>query len=175
MIVATYLQWDSMSEYYHMSPAKWPVGHQLMGNGRDKVDPRIEVALEARRPPAFLSRRQAVFVRPIPDFQFCGLTVSGYVYRVTTEGTLALHDLCWTGEMEMALKKLQYPTELLVKNFPDWSEELLRKCCDAYWLGEASQKPIWECLAAAAVIVEMLSDQPVTVAETKGGWQKPRD
>jgi hypothetical protein len=50
-----------MTDFYHMSRELLPVGTEVAGNGRDKIDPKIEDALEARKPAGMLSRRDVVY------------------------------------------------------------------------------------------------------------------
>jgi hypothetical protein len=49
----------AMTDFYHMSATPLSVGSEIRGNGKDKIDPRIESELEARKPAAMLSRRDA--------------------------------------------------------------------------------------------------------------------
>ena len=44
-----------------MSAAPLPVGTEIQGNGKDKIDSKIEDALEAHKPADMLSRRDAVY------------------------------------------------------------------------------------------------------------------
>ena len=142
------------------------------GNGKDKVDPRIEAELEKRRPCDMLSRRDAVYARPISDFSRCGIVNSGYIYRVHLNGKTQRHDLSWIGPMQMALLKQKYAGTLSegMKKHPDWTSELVERCCANYWAGADSGEAVWECLARSFTVLEALSDQPVTVGATKGGW-----
>jgi hypothetical protein len=76
-----------MTDFYHMSTNPLAVGAHIAGNGKDKVDPRIEAELEKCRPSGMLSRRDAVYARPISDFSRCGIVNSGYICRVRLNGT----------------------------------------------------------------------------------------
>jgi hypothetical protein len=154
--------------FFHMSSTLYEVGNLVSGNGRDKVDPRIEEAMEARRPAGRLSRRDAVFVRPIADFERCGLTKPGYVYEIGTTVEPDVYDLAWTGEIEKSLLKQKYDYEYL-RTYPDWGNELLDRCCGAYWRGEATVQPIWEGLVPSVKVVKILTKTPVTVEQTRGG------
>ena len=68
-----------MAEFFHMSRCRLSVGDVVSGNGRDKVDPQIEAALEAARPISALSRFDAVFSLEHPDFSRCGIVSPGYI------------------------------------------------------------------------------------------------
>jgi hypothetical protein len=158
-----------------MSACLLSVDTEIKGTGRDKIDPRIEDELQARKPAGMLSRRDAVYARPVPDFSRCGIIKSGYIYRVQLTGTPQRHDLNWLNSMQMALLKEKFLTKYPegFKHHPDWTRELVEKCCSAYWAGDESDAPVWECLAPAFTVVEILSNRPVNVVETRGGWRLP--
>lgn len=161
-----------MTDFYHMSADPLAVGAEIPGNGRDKVDPGIEAELEKRRPSEMLSRRDAVYARSISDFSRCGIVNSGYIYRVHLNGKTQRHDLNWIGPMQMALLKQKYAGKLSegMKKYPDWTDELVERCCANYWAGAESGEAVWECLAQSFTVLEALSDQPIAVGATKGGW-----
>jgi len=159
-----------MSSFYHISPKLYAVGGQIRGNGKDKVDPRIEEELQARKPDGFLSRRDAMYCRPTTDFSRCGIVNAGYIYRVKPEEPLQRHDLNWIGDMQKALLKLKHPNERLIRNYPAWTDELVERCCVPYWKQEASDSPVWEFLTPSITIEEVLSDSIVDASNTKGGW-----
>jgi hypothetical protein len=162
-------------DFYHMSAKPLAVDEEVPCNGKDKIDPRVEAELEKRRPDKMLSRRDAVYARPLSDFSRCGIVNAGYIYRVRLNGTLQYHDLNWIGPMQLALLKEKYVTKLpeKVKVFPDWTDELVERCCSNYWSGSESEAPVWEALAPSLTVLEILSDQPITVSATKGGWPSP--
>ena len=58
-----------MTDFYHMSTKPLAVDEEVPGNGKDKIYPRVEAELEKRRPETMLSRRDAVYARPLSDFQ----------------------------------------------------------------------------------------------------------
>jgi hypothetical protein len=76
----------SMTDLYHMSRAVLAIGCEIKGDGGDKIDRRIEDELQARKPAGMLSRRDAVYARPAPDFCRCGIMDAGYIYRVRPTG-----------------------------------------------------------------------------------------
>jgi hypothetical protein len=159
-----------------MSRVLIAAGTEIHGNGEDKVDPRIEAELEKRRPENMLSRRNAVYVRELCDFSRCGIINSGYIHRVRLIGKTQRHDLNWIGPMQKALLRQKYNGNLpsVMKSYPDWTDELVERCCTQYWEGAASDDPVWEWLAPSFTVLEALSDQPVAVSATKGGWTSPR-
>lgn len=159
-----------MPHYFHISAAPYLIGQEVPGNGRDKIDPRIEDALEATKPDGMLSRRDAVYFRPGPDFSVCGIVNAGYIYAVEPVGNVQKHDLMWIGEMQKALLKEKYPDRAYFQCYPDWDDALIEKCCDAYWKGTASDSPVWEYLSPSFTVAEILSDKPVIASATKGGW-----
>lgn len=164
-----------MTDFYHMSTKPLAVDEEVPGNGKDKIDPRVEAELEKRRPETMLSRRDAVYARPLSDFSRCGIVNAGYIYRVRLNGTPQYHDLNWIGPMQLALLKEKYATKLpeRVKAFPDWTDELVERCCGNYWSGAESDAAVWEALAPSLTVLEILSDQPITVGATRGGWPAP--
>ena len=160
-----------MSDYYHMSPKLYAVGDEISGNGRDKVDSRIEDELEARKPEGFLARRDAMYCRPTTDFSRCGIVNAGYIYRVQPKGALQRHDLNWLGDMQKALLRLKYAGNSLFKNYPEWNDALIERCCGPYWKHEASDSPVWEFLTPSVTIVKVVSDCIIDATKTKGGWK----
>jgi hypothetical protein len=154
-----------------MSPHVYSVGEVIPGNGRHKVDPRIENELEARRPDSALSRRDAVYFLESTDFTICGVVKPGYIYRVEPNAEPQKRDFAWIGEMQKALLKLKYPDDILVKKFPDWNAALIESCCSGYWSGTAKQAPGWEFLAPSCTVVEVVSSELVDPKKTKGGWR----
>ena len=165
-----------MTDLYHMSRAVLAIGDEIKGDGGDKIDRRIEDELQARKPAGMLSRRDAVYARPAPDFSRCGIMDAGYIYRVRPTGAPQRHDLNWLGPLQMALLKQKYLSQYpeRFKDYPDWTDDLVEECCSAYWSGTESDSPVWECLAPAFTVEEILSDRPVNVTETRGGWPPPR-
>lgn len=147
------------------------VGDEIRSNGRDKVDPRIEAELEARRPKDALSRRDAVYCLQSTDFTICGVVSPGYIYSVEPSVEPQMRDFAWIGEMQKALLKLKYPDDILVKKFPDWNADLIEKCCSGYWSGAAMKTPGWEYLAPSCTVVEVISGELVDPKKTRGGWQ----
>jgi hypothetical protein len=143
-----------------MSPVLRPVGGTVRGDGKDKVDSRIEAALEARRPAPMLSRRDAIYCRPTTDFSRCGIVKAGYIYRVEPAGAVQRHDLAWIGEMQKALVKEKHQADhpRYLVGYPDWSEDLVERCCTAYWNADATAAPVWEFLTPEFVIAEILSN-----------------
>lgn len=163
-----------MTNFYHMSAKPLSIGDTIKGNGRDKIDPRIEAELETRKPTHALSRRDAIFARPTTDFSRCGIVNDGYIYRVTLEGAPQKYDLSWLGPMQMALLKQKHlATNPGFAIYPGWTPDLIDKCCSGYWSGAVSDSPVWECLAPALTVQEVLSDRLINITETKGGWPAP--
>jgi hypothetical protein len=67
--------------------------------------------------------------------------------------------------------KLKYPDKL--KDYPDWNDNLIERCCSAYWSGEATASPGWEFLTTSCTVREVLSEDLVDPKKTKGGgWSK---
>lgn len=163
-------------EFFHMSASSLNIGDQVHGNGRDKVDPRIETELQKRKPAEMMSRRDAVFARPVADFSKCGIVNAGYIYSVTLDDKPQCHDLNWIGMMQMALLKEKYIDRYPGKfsKYPDWSDELIERCCAGYWSGEPSDSPVWETLASSLTVAASLSDRVVNVSETRGGWSQSK-
>lgn len=160
-----------MADYFHMSPCLLSVGDIVRGNGRDKVDPKIEEALEAVRPTSAICRRDAVYCVEHPDFSKCGIVSPGYIYRAKAEGLIQRFDLSWIGPMQLALQKpdllSKYP--IVAARYPDWTDDLVARCCAGYWSGTAKDIANWENLAPALNITGIVVDRLVDPSETKGG------
>ena len=159
---------------YHMSPILHPVGRVLTGNGRPKVEPEIEKALESCRPTACLSRLDSVYSREVPDFRMLGIQ-EGYIYRVTIHGECQRHDARWVGWLQQAHLKPKvlktYPEG--AKGWPDWTDDFVAATCAKYWAAVPSREPLWELLSREAAVEAQLSETPITVAATKDGWPIP--
>jgi hypothetical protein len=160
-----------VKQFFHMSANIYTAGDEIRGNGRDKVDARIEDELEARRPDDALSRRDAVYCLESTDFTVCGVVEPGYIYRVEPSGEPQRRDFAWIGEMQKALLRIKYPQYKEMNKYPDWNADLIEKCCSGYWSGAATQTPGWEFLAPSCTVVEVVSSELVDPKKTKGGWQ----
>ena len=57
-------------DFFHMSPRLYVVGDNITGNGRDKVDARIENELEKRRSRDVLLQRGAICCFERADLTF---------------------------------------------------------------------------------------------------------
>ncbi len=161
-----------MADFYHMSQALLGGGTEIRGDGRNKIEASIENELETRRPAGMLSRRDAVYARPVPDFSRCGIIKAGYIYRVALNGSPERHDLNWLRPMQLAIFKMKHGSAhpVLVKAYPDWSSDLIAKCCSGYWEGAETKSVVWEYLAPSFTVLERLSDRTINVAATRGGW-----
>lgn len=157
--------------FFHMSPSTYSVGDEIHGNGRDKVDPRIEDALEARRPNGALSRRNAVFCLEHMNFSLCGVANPGYIYRVASSGEPQRRDFAWIGEMQKALLRLKYPQYEEMNKYPEWDENLIARCCVGYWSETATTVPGWEFLTPSCTVVEVVTDELVDPKKTIAGWR----
>lgn len=160
-----------MPKYFHMSPTVRAPGQKIHGNNSDKVDPRIEAELEARRPPEALSRRDAVFCLKHTDFTICGVVSPGYIYLVEPSGEPQGRDFTWVGEMQKALLRIEYPQYEEIKKYPEWNDDFIEKCCTGYWSGACLQMPGCEFLAPSCTVIQVVSDELVDPKGTKGGWQ----
>lgn len=161
----------SLGRLFHMSPNVYSVGEEIQGNGRDKVDPRIEGALEMRKPARALSRRDAVFCLDHMDFTICGVVSLGYIYCVNPNDEPQQWDFAWIGEMQKALLRLKYPQYEEIKKYPKWNAALIEKCCANYWSGAATQMPGWEFLMSSCTVIEVIASELVDPKNTKGGWR----
>ncbi|NVK34262.1 MAG: hypothetical protein HWE23_07270 [Rhodobacteraceae bacterium] len=159
--------------YFHMSPSTYVVGDEIFGNGRDKVDARIEDELEKRRPDGAFPRRGAVYCLESTDFTTCGVVSSGYIYQVVPSGEPQRRDFSWIGEMQKALLRLKYTQYERMKEYPEWSPDLIEKCCSGYWNGEATNTPGWEYLTSSCTVVEVVAGELIDPKSTNGGW-RPR-
>lgn len=157
--------------YFHMSATIHAVGTTLTGNGKDKVDPAIEDALERYRPDHLLDRRSAVYTLTRSDFSRCGITQPGYIYEVSSTVEPQIHDLGWIGPMQMALIKQKYPTLAHLKKYADWSDGLVQSCCENYWSAANTNNPTWEALFEQCIVKKQLSDEAVDPSKTKYGFR----
>lgn len=160
-----------MAQYfYHMSPQLYKEGDKIEGNGQDKIHSAIEDGLELFKPEGFLSRRDAVFTHSQTNFSESGLVCSGYIYQVELPEGIQKHDLIWITPLQQAQLKLKYINMLGMKKYPDWSEDLLRKCAKNYWEGVPSDKPNWEYLSPYMIIIKKLSEKMIEPKNTKERW-----
>lgn len=157
--------------FFHMSSAVYPVGKEIRGNGRDKVDPEIEKELEARRPSAAIARLDAVFGLEHTDFSVCGVIAPGYIYRIEPNEAPQRLDFAWIGEMQKELLKIRYPQYEEIRKYRDWNVDLIEKCCASYWSGAPAQVPGWEFLMESCTVVEVVSGELVDPKSTNGAWQ----
>lgn len=157
-------------KFFHMSPNLYAVGAIISGNGRDKVDARIEDELEARRDSTALSRRDSVYCLDGTDFTICGVVSPGYIYLVEPSGELQRRDFAWVGEMQKALLRIKYPQYEAMKKYPEWNADLIERCCTGYWSGAGMLMPGWEFLASSFTIVEVISSVLIDPTSTSGGW-----
>lgn len=161
-------------QFFHLSPRKYAVGAEIRGNGKDKVDHRIEKELEARRPKGVLSRRDAVFCLEHTDFTRCGVVDAGYIYRVVPSADPQRWDFAWIGEMQKAQLRLKYPQYQKVRAYPTWSTELVSNCCSGYWAGDAFETPGWEFLMPSCTVVEVTASELIDPKRTSLGLQSSR-
>lgn len=159
-----------------MSKTIHPIGRILKGNGLPKVAKEVEEALELHRPGDCLDRLSSVYTREIPDFSKLGLEC-GYIYLVQILGNFQKHDACWVGKLQLSQikQKRAWCHEPVLENYPNRTNELVSSCCNRYWTGSPSPKPLWELLSRSAEVKELLSNGMVQAAATKGGWRPPCD
>lgn len=159
-----------MVSFFHMSSAKFGIGDTLSGTGIGKIDPEIEAALEARRPPIIPRRHDSIFMRQSTDFSTCGIKSPGFIYRVKPQGRILRFDLKWIGEMQKAQLKRKYPDiQVGFSGYPDWSASLVEECCREYWSGSGTSLPDWEFLAASCEVTEIVWSDLILPSLTKGG------
>lgn len=162
---------DNITQYfYHMSPQLYKEGDKIEGNGKDKIHAVIEEGLELFKPLDFLSRRNAVFTHSNTNFSETGLMDSGYIYQVELPKNVQKHDLAWITPLQLAQLKIKY-NKIGMSKYPDWSDDLLKKCSNNYWNGIPSDKPNWEYLAPYMVITKKLSENIIEPKDTKGNWK----
>ncbi len=160
-----------VTKFFHMTPNHYTVGQTISANGRDKVDPRIETELETRRPSTALSRRDSVYCLGGTDFTTCGVVTPGYIYRVEPSAEPQRRDFAWIGEMQKSLLRMKYPQYEEMKKYPEWTADLIERCCTGYWTGAATKTLGWEFLTSSCTVVEIVVDKLVDPKKTKGGWR----
>ena len=165
--------------YYHMSGKPHVPGDIICANRQEKLPPEFEEPLEASRPPTSLPRRDFVYTRPNTIFNRCGIVAPKYIYRVEPAGKdqrPQVQDLAWIGPMQLARLKQKYGHKYLeAGKFPEWTDELVKRCCNGYWSGApADDDLVWEYLFPCVRVVEIISDQLVDPKSTKTGWPPPK-
>jgi hypothetical protein len=133
-----------------MSGKAFAPGDVICANGQEKLSPELEDPLEAHRPTSAAARRNFFYCRPNTDFHRCGIVDPKYIYRVEPTGEREqpqVHDLAWIGDMQLALLKQKHGAAhaAYIARYPDWSDDLVRRCCEGYWVGETGD-PVWEYL-----------------------------
>jgi hypothetical protein len=119
-----------------MSPEEYDDGQTVKGNGRNKVDSRIEAIFLDIKPPT--ARRDAVFCMDDLDFSRCGVDQSGYIYECVCDLPVQRLDYRWIGPLQLALLKIEYrgtPVEGDTVGYPDWSDKLAHDLGQRYWAG----------------------------------------
>jgi hypothetical protein len=166
--------------YYHMSGKEYALGKIICANGQEKLPAEFEEPLERYRPPNLGPRRDFVYCRPNTIFDRCGIVSPKYIYRVEPTGKQRrpqVHDLGWIGPMQLASVRQKYKDKLPegVKRLPQWTDELVERCCKGYWSGGPANDddPVWEYLFPCVRVIEVVSDQPVDPRLTKSGWPPP--
>lgn len=100
--------------------------------------------LEHFRPTHMLSHHQAVVMHAsVEDLENSSGDEWLYELNVAPESTVQRHDLNWANEI----------ATLIAAREPGTSEAIFQSAALKYWSGEASHHPIWEYLAAQAVVV----------------------
>lgn len=151
---------------FHRSQEPLKIGDILSGRGLPNNDQRIEDALEARRPPSIISRRNAVFMSADQASTLNGVHGS-WVYRFKPIGEVYKADNQWYGQLQKAIMKEKYKIgsqAFAVKGYPDWTDELVDQTCRNYWSGQASDAPNWEYFAARAEVIGLVSAPDVSSA-----------
>lgn len=152
---------DSQATYFRMSETQRKAGKTFLPTGKLYLGEKIEGLLEQYRPEHKLSRTRAVFMADCKQFSLTGIDFAeGYIHEVVALGPVSKHDEVWLGRMQ--LREIYLKRKLSLSSF--LSHEQL---AGNYWSGEASEKPVWEYLAASArVIVD--GEGPVAT-----GWKDP--
>ena len=100
--------------------------------------------LEHFRPAHMLSHRQAVVMHAcVDDLENSSGDEWLYELNVAPDSAVQRHDLNWANEIAM----------LIASSEPGASEAICQSAAHKYWSGEASHDPVWEYLAARAVVV----------------------
>lgn len=153
------------TKYYHMSREKLPNGTPLKVKGAFHVEPKVEDILSSRKPDECVPRSESIFLSPTPDVRTQGLTYDeGYLHIVEPSGRIERRDNSWIGELQKrhhANEKIRCLRDSMLSNLTD--DDL----ADNYWRGTASNNPTWEIVAEAAVITDLVSDNPVAVRPSK--------
>lgn len=100
--------------------------------------------LEHFRPLHMFSHHQAVVMHAsVDDLENSDGDEWLYELDVSPENAVYRHDLNWANEIVM----------LLASSEPGTAKTIYKSAAYKYWSGEASRYPVWEYLAAQAVVV----------------------
>ena len=165
--------------YYHMSGKPHVPGDIICANRQEKLPPEFEEPLEASRPPTSLPRRDFVYTVRTRSLTGAGIVSTKYIYRVEPAGKdqrPQVQDLAWIGPMQLARLKQKYGHKYLeAGKFPEWTDELVKRCCNRSWSGApADDDLVGEYLFPCVRVVEIISDQLVDPKSTKTGWPPPK-
>lgn len=104
--------------------------------------------LERFRPAQMLSHHQAVVMHAsVDDLENSGGDEWLYELNVSPHTPIQRHDMNWANEIGILIAAREAGT----------SDAVYQSAAEKYWSGEASHDPIWEYLAAEAVIVAVHS------------------
>jgi len=148
-------------EYYHMPPVKLLIGETLRAKAATHLDPKVEGILNTRKPAASFARSDAVYLSETTDVSKHGLTYNfGYLHIVKPVGGVQHRDSRWIGELQ-----LRHHSNCDMRKFCDNSLATLtdEELADKYWAGTASTTPNWETVVESAVVVGLVSDDPIPI------------
>jgi hypothetical protein len=174
----------AMTEYFHFSKKKWPVGQILSGSGKPHVDREVERKIQATRPQGKLLRDDAFYLVTKPDFTRLGLSGCGYIHKVKPLEAVQTHDAFWLGQLQakhlLAKVRARANNANLDERVAAAAVKIDLTCkeiCQKYWSGESSEKywagsPTWEVLTSRVEVIGYLSPDAVCVQDTKDGWRE---
>lgn len=145
-------------EYFHGSRRNFEIGHVLAAH-RPRLEPEekaVELILERFRPEDCLPRNKCIFMvaQPDPDLIERAGGYAQYIYQVEPQGRVERNDVHWWAKI------LNEGAIDVFKGTPEEKAEALVACqpmAEAYWLGDASERPLWEYRSVRGVITAIIA------------------
>lgn len=152
----------SEQRFYRMENTKRSVGYTFLRQGDPPLQakwPEVEAILERRRPPACISRSEAVYVCEDRDFRHVGLPYHrGYVHEVEPLLPIEKRDAAWIGALQKRhlTPAQQQDAQANPERYPRTNSDLTDEdIADRYWNGDASEKPRFEVVTKSAQVVSV--------------------
>ena len=149
------------NELFHMSKTRLPIGTILECRGFPFVEIKVEEILSNVRPNNCIGRESSIFMSASRDACKKGLIFDeGYLHVVEPIGRVEKRDINWIKELQLRHHRnsiFHKKVDPALKNISD--EEIANR----YWQGISSAVAEWEYVSAAARVIELVSESPITI------------